>query len=82
MPIVTFINQQRGMAVIEIEANHCSIIEILDYTDLSEGDEVIGDFHTLGSQTMRHLENNDDINIIVQNIHLTSDHAFKLASFK
>jgi len=82
MPRVIFINHQRGMAVVEIQPNLCSVIEIQGSGEINQGDNLTGNLNTLGSQNIRNQDTHDDIDIIVQNINIGQDLAIKRALLK
>jgi hypothetical protein len=79
MAEIVFINEKRGMAVVEVESNICSVIEILDSVELVVGERVSGDFNKLGSTKMNSLDSFEEVDIIVQNILLSKNQAITRA---
>ena len=67
MPKIKYINDKRGMAVVEIQSNLCYVIEFNRAQELNIGDPVTGDLNTEGSMVMRNLNTMEDMDVIVQN---------------
>lgn len=79
MPEIVYINERKGMAVVEIESNICSVIELLEVKELNLGDLVQADFKKEGPTNMFNQNTYEGINIIVQNAILSKDEAIRKA---
>jgi hypothetical protein len=81
MPRIIYINHSRGMAVVEIDKNECSVIEA-DPSDLSLGDTVEGEFSREGSTKIKNASQGTSMHVIVQNASLTQEHAIRRANLQ
>ena len=67
MPTIIYIVEKRGMAVVEIESNLCSVIEYNPTDELNIGDPVTGDFKTEGSTLIFNENSYNEMAVTVQN---------------
>jgi hypothetical protein len=79
MSEIVYINERKGMAVVEVESNLCSVIELLEDRELNLGDPVQADFKKEGPTTMFNHNTHEEINIVVQNTILSKDDAIRKA---
>lgn len=75
---VIAINHRRGMFVVETDSDGCSIVEELGGYDTEIGDIMDGALDTEGSEEIKNITKDENMDVMIQNAGLHKKYAIQL----
>ena len=79
---VNFYNPKRGMFSVLLENGEYSIIELLDSSEITIGDEIVGELEYLGSTQLKNVTTGNTFSVMIQNVHCDEHQAIKRVLLK